>query len=254
MIKLQKELATVSAQRNALSDQNMEKQVLALAALSELTRQFASKPDFEELLNAILYTFSGQFGVGSCYVLIRDPQSIGDNPVFCGIGKFKDKFLLEFNAQAEFAPDLIFQNTQTRRVEMSDIDEKDPMTGKILQMGSLKVVVPLIHGGSHIGHIGLGDKLKVAEYSDSELELMTSIANAITPLLINSFLFKGIAALSNWYREIINNVKQGVFVFDGNRKLTHINQAGIEMMMRITESEFNKETISNQKLEKVFSE
>ena len=237
-----------------LDDQHLEKQVLALDALSELTRQFAAKPDFQELLISILYTYSGQFGVGSCFITVRNPHSKSEKPVFAGISKFKDFKTFELFGAPEIDANYLLKKTKAYRVEDLRDEIKSDFTARILEIGNLKVLVPLIHGDKLVGLIGVGDKLKVSPYSDSELELMSSIASAITPLLVNSFLFKEIAALSNWYHEIINNVKQGVFVFDENRKLTGINQAGTDIMIRITDGEFNKSTISNQRLESVFSE
>ena len=254
MKQIENNVEGISFSTNGVDDQHLEKQVLALDALSELTRQFASKPDFEELLNTILYTFSGQFGVGSCFISVRNPQTKGKNPVFSGIGKFKDNFSLQLLGTPEIEDEYFLKKTSSYRVDNIENDVKNLLAQKILEIGSLKVIVPLIHGGRLIGFIALGEKLKTAPFSDSELELMTSISNAITPLLVNSFLFNEIAALSNWYHEIINNVKQGVIVFDGERKLIGINEAGTEMIKSITGGKINKESISNQKLQEVFSD
>ncbi len=254
MPKSQPEISNISSSTAAVDERHLEKQVLALDALSELTRQFASKPDFEELLNIILYTFSGQFGVGSCFISVRSPNSKKEKQAFSSIGKFKDKVSLELFGTPENDSEFFLKRTNAYRAEELEHNVSSPLAKSILEIGSLKVIVPLIHDGRLTGLIGLGDKLNIAPYSDSELELMTSIANAITPLLVNTFLFKEIAGLSNWYHEIINNVKQGVLVFDENRNLTGINQAGMEILTKIKGSEFDKNSILNRNLASVFSE
>ena len=233
-------------------ERNFDKHVLALDSLSKLTRQFANKPDFDELLEIILYTFSGQFAVGSCFITIRDPQSRVRTPVYKGLGKYKDRKSFELLGSPENDSGFFLKNMKAYRVEdlLGQIHQEVPK--KILAEGNLKVLVPLMHGDVLLGLIGLGDILRNSEFEDSELEIMTSIANAITPLLVNSFLFKEISDLGNWYHEIINNVKQGVFVFDENRRLTGINEAGCNILKYISGNEYSEKTISNNKIEEVF--
>lgn len=254
MPELKNSLERVSVSKETTDDQHLEKQVLALDSLSELTRQFASKPDFEELLNTILYTFSGQFGVGTCFISVCNPQSKSDKPVFASIGKFKSKISLMLCGVPESSDNSFLKQNKAFRIEEIPVEIDSPIAKNVLDITGLKVIVPLVHSGKLFGIIGLGDKLKAAAYTDSELDLMTSIANAITPLLVNSFLFKEIAELSNWYHEIINNVKQGVFVFDENKVLSGINQSGAEIMTKITCAEFDKHSISRYKLDELFSE
>lgn len=248
------QIAGVILAENEIDERHLEKQVLALDALSELTRQFAVKPDFDELLNTILFTFSGQFGVGSCFILVRNPQSQQDNPVYASIGKFKNDVSFELFGTTEIDHERLFKNKSAKRIEQIKDKISNPIVIKLFEAGNLKVIVPLYHGGNLFGLIGLGDKLKIEPFSDSELELMTSISNAITPLIVNTFLFKEISALSDWYHEIINNVKQGVLVFDENRKLTAINEAGMEILTNITCGKCEKENLLNKDFEEILSE
>jgi len=233
-------------------EHNVDKHIIALDSLSKLTRQFADNPDFNELLEIILYTFSGQFAVGSCFITIRDPQSRIRRSIYKGMGKYKERKSFELLGSPEIDSGFILKNTKTYRVEDLVNRINDEVTKRILSEGNLKVLVPLMHGNSLLGLIGFGDKLRNSEFEDSELELMTSISHAITPLLVNSFLFKEISDLSNWYHEIINNVKLGVFVFDENRRLAGVNEAGCNFMKNICGSEYSEKTISNKKIEEVF--
>ncbi len=100
-----------------IEEHNFDKHELALDSLSKLTRQFANNPDFDELLEIILYTFSGQFAVGSCFITIRDPQSRVGAPVYKGLGKYKDKKCFELLGSPENDSGFFLKNTKAYRVE-----------------------------------------------------------------------------------------------------------------------------------------
>ncbi len=82
---------------------NAAKPLLALDALSKLYRQFASKPDFHNLIQTLLLTLSGQFAVTSACAVLRKPGAQDQKCTFSGTGKFKANTQLE---QLNLTPDI----------------------------------------------------------------------------------------------------------------------------------------------------
>ena len=56
------------------ADQNLvDRQAMALDALSKLSRQFASQPNFSRLVDTLVLTISGQFSVTNAFASFHRP-------------------------------------------------------------------------------------------------------------------------------------------------------------------------------------
>ncbi len=209
------------------SQKTIDKHNYALDALSKLTIQFAINPDFNNLLNILLMTISGQFATTSAFAYIFNPNANDNKPIFLGLGKFQnDKQLHDLVSNDQFIN--LFPAHQ-RPLLISELTEIKGEIGLLAEsLGNLGVsaIIGLPHGDRYIGIIGIGEKVNKKPLGESDLDLFASMIITITPLIVNSFLFMEIHNLSAWYRDILNGVNQGVITMDMRHRILDINSAG----------------------------
>ena len=234
--------------------QPMEKQILALDSLSKLTRQFCDKPDFEHLVDILLMTLCGQFSVADSFALLRKPNSQTVNQSFFATGRFKNEVLL---TSIHLAPDEwgeFSTGTGVSRVVGSGQSDEPPRLISVLAECGVKVVCPLYHNDDLIGVVGLGNRVTEKGYESEDIDLLGTVLSTLTPLLANSYLFWEIASLNSWYLEILNSVRQGVFVFDRDYRLTKINLAGLAILKAFGPDVSCKDGLKDAPIEVVFPE
>ncbi|MBD3401518.1 GHKL domain-containing protein [candidate division GN15 bacterium] len=211
----------------AARSQMVDKQILALDALAKMTRQFATRPDFAHLVEVLLLTISGQFSVTSAFVLLRNPRSNQpERSFYGGAGRFKKHGDLANLGGSSAVTSFLESGDGACRVRDMDTSGDLVRLKEVLTRTKVEVIAPLYHGDSLSGILGLGGKVAGKPYEDVELSLLSMLAGTISPMLASSYLFLEIARLNEWYLDILDNVKQGVFVFDDNDRLTKINTAG----------------------------
>lgn len=231
---------------------SLERQFLALDALSRLTRQFSEKPDFQKLIEILLLTLSGQFSVADLFALLHMPGSPSLKQSFFGVGVFKTNPSL---ALLELTPDHFLYFSQYGTVHQVRKLKSSPKMAKlsfILAECGVKLVCPLLHNDRLLGIIGIGHKLTQEPYEQEDIDLLTAIINTITPLIANSYLFWEIASLKSWYLDILNSVKQGVFVFDNNHKLKKVNSAGFELLKAFNPNVSDENSLYWESMEVIF--
>lgn len=203
-----------------------ERRLLALDALSNLTLEFARHPDVNRLLEVALLTLSGQFAVSSAFAIIRSPSEDGASSRIRATGRFVDHPLLDLMAGALGELHVLLEDGSPRTIDELQAAGLDPDFVSTLRIATVKAVVPLVHNHRLIGLLGLGPRVGARAYGPSDLTLLSTIASTLTPLLINSVLFGDIARLKAWYLDILNSVRQAVFVFDHEYGLKMVNQTG----------------------------
>lgn len=222
-------IPTGAAARNQLVD----KQILALDALVKMTRQFATRPDFRHLVEVLLLTTSGQFSVTSAFALIGNPRSNRATTFFCGIGRFKDHADLAALGSVEQLLDYLGNCPGACEVRALPSGDSLMRVRESMSRAGVAVAAPLYHGDSLVGILGLGPKVGNRVFQDGEIKLLSMLAGTISPMLASSYLFLEIARLNSWYLEILDNVRQGVFVFDPDDRLTKVNHAGRQILLSL---------------------
>ncbi len=215
----------------------ISKPVLALDALSKLTKQFASHPDLEHLIQILVLTLSGQFSVPSAFISLRSPSSRSEAPVMFATGRYIRDDRIAQVARLAVHESAFVRNSQPHRLADINLDETQPNVIYKLSECGVELVAPLLHAGRLIGVLGLGPRASRKPFEDSEVELLTTIINTVTPLIANSFLFVEISMLNTWYLDILDNVKQGVFVFDSNFQLKKVNRSGHKLIEQFCSGE-----------------
>ncbi|MCK5125835.1 MAG: response regulator [candidate division Zixibacteria bacterium] len=232
----------------------VEKSQLALDALAKLTRQFAKKPEFQQLIHTVLFTLSGQLSVSSAFSIFKLPESINSKTVFLGTGKFiTDKQLASLVLTPEFCNYLI---ANPNPVFVNNIDDQSACKTykNIMAECGVQLIAPVVHSENLLGIIGLGSKVTTKNYGKDELDLLETLINTITPLISNSYQFMEVQKLGDWYVDILNNVKQGVFAFGSNNCLKKINSAGICILKHHYPEIEETNSLLNNSIEFVFPE
>jgi signal transduction histidine kinase len=232
----------------------LERQILALDALSKLTRQFCDKPDFEQLIGLLLMTMCGQFSVADSFAMLRKPGWRAWSNSFFATGKLTGDTQL---GSLMLTPDdwdrFSGKATVHRTAELVSQDEPDNLVS-VLNGAGVSVVCPLVHSDRFFGIIGLGERVTGKGYGEEDLSLLGTIISTITPLVANSYLFWEIAGLNEWYLDILNSVTQGVFVFDRDYKLQKINMAGLDILKTFLQRTSDQASFVNSPVDTVFPE
>ncbi|HVP57535.1 MAG TPA: ATP-binding protein [bacterium] len=204
-----------------------ERQTLALDALAKLTRQFSARPDFDHLINVILMTLCGQFAVANSFAVLKKPRLPGAAWAFYGTGRFKADTALKAVCQEAESLDWLGADGQICRV--CDLKRLVGSARVISALAEADVAVlcQVVHMDAIVGAIGLGRKVSTKPYTAKDLGLIHSVINTITPLIANTYMFWEMVNLNAEHLDIINSVRQGIFVFDHDCRLKRINSAGL---------------------------
>jgi len=231
-----------------------EKPTLALDALSKLTRQFADKPDFKNLMKVFILTLSGQFSVPSAFVVLRNPERGCEQKVFIGTGKYrKNDALLNLKESREFC--LFFhENRRPFRIEELMEQENNAAFACLLHDSGVRLIAPLSYEKELIGVIALGEKVNRSSFDDTELELFGTMLQTIAPMIANSFLFMEMTHMNIWYLEILDNVKIGVFVFDSEHLLKKVNITGLEILDTFVPELIENNSLTGMPIQMIFSD
>jgi signal transduction histidine kinase len=206
-----------------------ERRLLALDALSKLTAQFAGQMDPHRLVEACILTLTGQFAVSEAFAALRHPSSTTDRTLYYATGRFRHHPVLRFLGQSLDGIQALVESGYPHTIDKLADRPVDVELVTTLRTAKVRLVIPLIHEGTLAGLIGLGDKVNRKTFDRTEIDLLATVAGTLTPLLMNSFLFAEIDGLKAWYLEILNSVKQAVFVFDDEERLKKVNAEGVKL-------------------------
>jgi signal transduction histidine kinase len=232
----------------------LERQILAFDALSKLTKQFCEHPDFEQLMDVLLMTLCGQFSIADSFALLKKPSAQSLNKSFFATGKFrKDIMIPSLQVEREDWGRALAERRVQNIDEFGPVDETADQIGILAGVG-VSLMCPLIHSGKFFGIIGLGKRVTGTTYTEEDIDLLNTVINTITPLVANSYLFWDIASLNAWYLDILDNVRQGVFVFDRHFRLRKINSAGIGILKAFRDDEPGLKDVEGKPMDEIFPE
>jgi PAS domain S-box-containing protein len=230
----------------------IDKQTLALDALSTLTGHFCEKPDFEDLIDLLLMTLCGQFATADAFALLLKPSTLSLNETYFATGAFTDDAALESLSERPADWSCLVRDRQTCRARDLEDSPCALSVARVLQGAGVVLVSPLLHHDDFFGVVGLGERVTKLPYAKDDMDLLNTITNTVTPLIANSYLFSDIANLKAWYLEILNTVNQGVFVFDENFLLRKVNTAGIAILSAAGTGKMKSELLDGAPMRQVF--
>lgn len=199
-------------------------QDLALDTLSRLTREFATKPDSNRLVNLVLLSMTGQLSAKGAFASFVPIQSIVGWSPFKGSGILHNQSELRSLLQDEqFCNYCLSQPEPIRVSDLTAAKSVSDRIGNTFVGANVAVVVPLILGEKLQGILGLAPRVDGSEYSADDLNLMATLANTVSPLLNTSLLYSKLQHLNQWQRDVIDSVQQGVLIFTDSLQLKQAN-------------------------------
>lgn len=228
-----------------------DKKLLAFDALSRLTEQFALDQDLDLLVESLMLTVAGQFGVGSAYVSVNGP-SPSCKLRFFAVGKFRDNPLLASSSGLLNEAKFPFRQAEPARIgDLHHVCTSPRLIADLREAG-VALVAPLCLGKSIIGVIGLSPKLNQRPFDDNEMAYLGTFANSIAPLINNSLLYLNIKSLNEWHVNLIDTISQGIYVFDSRRTLIKLNSAAINILKQVTGRDREETLLHGLKIDDVF--
>jgi signal transduction histidine kinase/CheY-like chemotaxis protein len=212
--------------------QSAEKPILALDALAKLTRQFANKPNLQQLAHTILLTLSGQFSLSDSFSLLRKPDAPDQKAIFRATGKFNTSKLLQSLILTHRLSRYFLEHDSSSPVSELRLHDVCSGHGAILRHCGVEIVTPLVHNDKLLGIIGLGRRVTKMPFTSEDIELLNTLVSTITPLVASAYHFHEMTSLSAWHLDILNSVKQGAFVFDVENRLQKVNAAGFNILRK----------------------
>jgi len=228
------------------------RQSLALTALSRLAEQFASRPGFGPLVEALVLTLSGQFSVPNAFALVQLPSSHEEESQYFGTGKLRNHEMLSTLELTHEHRDYFQNHAEPQRVEHFNMSDDTARLGFCLVECEISVLVPLVHSQRLIGIIGLGEKATRKQFVSEDMELLTAMVTSLSPFMANAYLFEEMSEMRRWYLEILNSVRQGVFVFNRFYQLTKINHAGYQILRTLKPRLPGPESLNHVPLDWIF--
>jgi len=228
------------------------KATLVVDALSKLAKQFANKPDFPQLIRTVLLTLVGQFSAPSTFSLFLKPGISDRETTFTTTGKFNTSTLLQTLILTPGISRYFQSHTAPSLVSELSLPQECSNYGTILQDCGVVVICPLVYNDKLFGIIGLGKKVSGASFTSKDIELLDTLVGSILPLVISSYHFHEITSLSAWHLDILNNVSQGVFVFDDENQLLKVNITGFDILKRYDAGLDNIIELQGMSIEDIF--
>jgi signal transduction histidine kinase len=232
--------------------QPLEKRLFALDALAKLAKQFSEKPDFRELMSILLMTLCGQFSTGDCLALLKRPRSGVPGRTFFATGGFRrcgDLAALDITRENSAA---LLGGDGACKIKDLDLSDRHSGIVPALAAAEVSVVCPMVHDEQLIGMIGIGERVNGRPFSPDDMALLVAIVGTITPFLANTYLFWEIQWLNAWYLEVLNSVRQGVYVFDRENRLKKINAPGLEILDNFRSDSADAGSLYGKPIEEVF--
>ena len=231
-----------------------ERKMLALDALSKLAHEFSSKPDFHKLITTLLLTLSGQFSVSNLAAILKKQDSFEGDTIYLATGKFrKNQSLKSLKLSSDLGKYFSIIEGTGRVSEISD-NILESSLGTVLQDSGVELLCPLIHNDGLLGIICLGGRVKNIKYEKEDIELLNTLVNTITPLISGAYHFWEMASQSAWYLSILDNVQQGVFVFDNDYCLKKLNKSAFEILRAFNPRLAHQVALHHQTIHDVFKE
>ncbi len=201
--------STISAETN----RQQERKVLALEALSNLSDQFARDPDMQALIDAVVLTLAGQFAVTGALIVSRSNGLNADEVLSSATGRLKGVQVRP--AYLSTIAQIHDTLTNPRPVHIDELALEGDADTVIheLRVAGVRMCIPLLANGSTFGAVFVGPRVGNLQFSEADLFLLRHFVNTITPLLANSLLYADMAALNARHAQILDSVRQAMFVF-----------------------------------------
>jgi diguanylate cyclase (GGDEF)-like protein len=190
--------AQISRLNHSLMEKNRElrKNIYNLHTLFEVSMELHSILELDHLVNSTLLTLVGQFSSKSALFLLSPKRNESRIEIFNSKG-FHQKELQNFNFTKN---DPIFRyfKEMPYPTQTVAIANKHPNSNAISALHSLnlEIIAPVLIQGHVEGLVCLGPRVRKRDYSQRELEQMSTLTNIISIAVSNASLYREVEQLS----------------------------------------------------------
>ena len=218
----------------------LERRLLELSALEEISRVLSTPIELEKLLNSIQIQVTNLLNVDNFYVALLDPI---DQKIWYPLAvKYGQRQNWQRRPLTDRLTDRVILEGQPILIPS---DARHQLTKIGLPVGEdtlhAWIGVPLITSEQTIGCLALFSMSPEIEFSHEDLNLLTILSGqtsvAIEIALHNALLSSNITIGRDRLSTILNSVKDGLILFDTNGKITLVNEA-VSTLTGIPQSEF----------------
>lgn len=226
--------------------------VLALESLSKLTTQLTSEKSLDENLKVFLWTLSGQMSCPNTFIVVKSPKNPAAEFLYFGTGGFDTSTrikLIDWEAQ-----DFRYFSKKPGAHSVSRLERLESCRTLASELGQagVELVCPLSYDDVAIGMIGLGSRIGHKPYAGQDAALLVTLANTLTPFIVNSMLYEEMAGLVKWQSAVFNSVKHGLLVLGSDLRLRIANAAAESMLKELNPTFAHVKSLEGASLNLVF--
>jgi signal transduction histidine kinase len=207
-----------------------ERRLLALESISKLTSQFAGGRTFENDIRVFLWTLSGQMSAPNTFAVIKCPVSSSSEFLHYATGSFEANDRIKSISWESRDFSHFLNRPGVHSIDGLMCRETTRSFAADLKAAGVSVVCPLLHDTELVGMIGLGTRIGRKPYSGQDAALILTLANTLTPFIMNAMLFEDMTNLVNWHTVVLNSVKHGLVVFGDDLRLKSANRAATSIL------------------------
>ncbi|HZY10008.1 MAG TPA: GAF domain-containing protein, partial [Bacteroidota bacterium] len=166
----------VFAELNQLN-RKLDRKIQELNTLFELGKEFNTVLDSDRLIKLLLFSIMGQIGVNRYFICLQTDELMN---------------LVSSRLDSQLNPELwrLFPSV-VKPTLVSSLNKKNELAyQRFLKEAGVEVLIPLQLQNQVRGILGLGGKLRGDDYSQTDLEFLTSLGNLAIISLENARLFK----------------------------------------------------------------
>ncbi len=156
----------------------LDERLQQLKTLFDIAQGLSATLDSEKIIKLLTYAFMGQMLVNRYAILIQGSE---------GLYKLECKGLLQEQLESIFINNRDFFNI-TSAIKLTN-SSKTKVNERLLSIGA-RVIIPMRHQNKSLGFILLGEKINKQQYTDADLEFLTTLVNQAVISLENARLFK----------------------------------------------------------------
>jgi len=175
-----------------ITNRDLKKRILDLHNLFDVSREVCHGLDLSNILNSFLLAVMGQLRVNSASLLVKEKETGNFRIAYSkGIDKEKVAEILIPHREG-ISEELIFDNKPVILSQLPDNGKLYHWEKMITSLGG-KVFVPLRTKGGMLAILVLGAKIDDSAFGQSDLEVLSVLANELSAALENAQLYQNVA-------------------------------------------------------------
>lgn len=163
---------------SSISSREIDQRLVELQSLFEMSQVLNSSLNLSSVLNNILLTPMGRMMISRGLVMVTDEDGSYNIEALKGLNRnlVDKKFYFEYEC--------------TKPTLIKDIQENDCSQKAFFQEHQIELVLPILSTNRSLGFLCLGQKLGGMQFSDSEIDFLSSLSNIAATSIENALMYR----------------------------------------------------------------